>query len=341
MLSEMLELRECILISGDGVGPEVSGAAVKTLEAAGARVKFTTVELGEKAYQKYGDVVPNEVLSEIKRVKTALKGPVAVPIGSGLPSANRKLRRSLDVFASVRVAKPFGRPCRVPEEGLVVIMDNVEGSNMNLQHFLDQDGMVAEAILPNTMKNVRRLTQYAFDYCAKNKRKKITIVTLADHFKFTDGMWLRAANEIKKNYPSLEYSESLADSATFGLVQNPADFDVILANDIWGETISSLVGGLVGSNGMTPAINLGGDIALFETVHGAGLDIAGKNIANPTAMIYDAALLLRHFGDNRRADAIEKALMSVIKDGKTLTSDLGGSASTTQFTDEVISRLEA
>lgn len=332
-------MHSCILIPGDGIGPEVTGAAVKTIQAASADIEFIEVGIGQSAYERYGDIVPLEVIEKIRKAKTVLKGPVSTPIGAGIPSANRKLRRTLDLFASIRIANPLGTPSKVLEKGLVVIMDNMEGAAANIQNFLDQDETVGVSILVSTMKNVRRLTEYAFEYCMEKDRRKLTLVTLADHFKFTDGMWLKAARETRDRFPDLQYEELLADNATCRLVQKPSDFDVILTNDIWGETLCSLCAGLVGGTGITPVINTGSDVVMFETIHGAAPDIAGKNIANPTASIYGGALLLRHLGKNREAEAIENALKSVIREGRILTFDLGGNATTTQFTREVVARL--
>jgi len=332
-------LHESVLIPGDGIGPEVTEAATRTIQATGANINFIRFDIGEKTYKKSGEIVPAEVFEAMRKVKIALKGPVVVPIGSGMSSANSILRRNLDLFASVRISKPLGRQCQVPERGLIVIKDNLGGHNLHLEHFVDRDETIAEAILVTSMKDVKRLTDFAFDYCKQNGRKKLTVVTLADGFKLTDGMWLRVAREVKDAFCDIEYEELLADDATSKLALKPWNFDVILTNDIWGETLCSLCSALVGSAGMSPNVNVGNEVVMFETVHGAAPRIAGKNMANPTAAIFAGALLLKHLHEDAKAEAVERALSSVISEGKVLTYDLGGKATTTQFTDEVISKI--
>ena len=326
------------LIPGDGIGPEVSGAVVRILETAGLEVAWETHTAGVLALEQHGDPLPPALIDSIRRTKVALKGPVTTPVGGGFTSVNVGLRKALDLFANLRpVWNIPSVPSRYTGVDLVIVRENTEDLYSGLEHEVVPG--VVESLKIITEGASERIAAFAFEYARKHGRKRVTAIHKANIMKLGDGLFLKSVQKVAARYPEIACDERIVDAACMHLVMNPSQFDVLLLPNLYGDIVSDLCAGLVGGLGVVPAANLGVDIGVFEAVHGSAPDIAGKNLANPTALLLSAVLMLRHIGENAIADRIVTALGDVLSEGKVRTRDLGGTAGTTQFTDAICGRL--
>jgi isocitrate dehydrogenase (NAD+) len=326
------------LIPGDGIGPEVSGAVVKILETAGLDVEWESYPAGVLAVERYGKTLPQELLDSIKRNKVALKGPVTTPVGGGFSSVNVGLRKALDLYANLRpVWNIPSVPSRYENVDLVIVRENTEDLYSGLEHEVIPG--VVESLKIITREASTRAAKFAFEYARRHGRKRVTAVHKANIMKMSDGLFLECVRTVAKEYPDIKNDDRIVDAACMHLVMNPSQFDVLLLPNLYGDIVSDLCAGLVGGLGVVPAANLGTEIGLFEAVHGSAPDIAGKSIANPTALLLSALLMLRHINEGTMADRVMKALGDILAEGKVRTRDLGGHSSTIEFTDAICRRL--
>ena len=326
------------LIPGDGSGPEVIAAAKRVVEATGVAIEWEQAEAGAAMIEKYGTPLPDETIESIRRNGVALKGPVTTPVGTGFRSVNVAMRKIFDLYANVRPAKTYpGVISRYDNIDLVVVRENTEDLYAGIEHMVGEDA--AESIKLITRKGCERIIRYAFDFAVREGRKKVTAVHKANIMKCTDGMFLDIARQIAKEYPQIEFNDSIVDAMCMRLVMHPEDYDVLVCPNMYGDIVSDLCAGLVGSLGLTPSANIGVSGAIFEPIHGSAPDIAGQHKINPTAAILSASLMLAHLGEAKAAADIEQAVTKVISEGKTLTQDMGGTASTEEFADAVIAAL--
>jgi isocitrate dehydrogenase (NAD+) len=326
------------LIPGDGIGPEVSWAARKVIEATGVEVLWETVNAGEAVWKAKGSLVPDEVFQSLEKNRVALKGPITTPIGKGFRSINVMLRNKYDLYTNLRPAlsmpglkTPF---CGID---LVIFRENTEDIYCGIES-IKEPGK-AEAIKIITEYASERIAKSAFDYAERNDRKKVTVVHKANILKLTDGLFLDTARRISKAYPKIEFEDRIIDNMCMQLVTKPGSFDVILTMNLYGDILSDLCAGLVGGLGVVPGANIGNDMAIFEAVHGSAPDIAGKDIANPTALILSGAMMLDYLGERQAARRIRAAVLKTIESGSVLTVDMGGVASTRAYTDAIINNL--
>lgn len=328
------------LIEGDGIGPEVVRAAVEALLASGVKFRFHEHLLGLRAVEQLGVAVPKSTLDSIKRTGVALKGPTTTPIGGGHQSANVILRKELDLFACIRPAKSVpGVVTRFSNVDLVVIRENTEGLYSG-QEIEIQPGCVI-SLRTITEKACKRIAREAFSYARRNGRRKVAAVHKANILKLGDGLLLACAEEVRKDFPDIEYEAIIIDAFCMKLVTDPTRFDVFFMENMFGDIVSDLCAGLIGGLGLAPGANIGENYAVFEAVHGSAPDIAGRDMANPTAMIQSAAMMLRHLGEETAADRVEKALYIVLSEKRLRTCDLGGEVGTKQFVKNIIDRLVA
>jgi isocitrate dehydrogenase (NAD+) len=326
------------LIPGDGIGPEVCDAAVRVVEATGVAVAWERAVAGAAAVEKHGTPLPEEVLASIRRNRVALKGPVTTPIGTGFPSVNVALRKELDLYVSLRpVTSLPGVKTRYEDVDLVIVRENTEGLYSGREHMVVPG--VVEGLKIITEKASRRIARFAFNYARAEGRRKITVVHKASIMKLSDGLFLACANQVAADYPFIELEDILIDTACMQLVLDPRRFDLLLMENLYGDLVSDLCAGLVGGLGVVPGANLGDRCAVFEAVHGSAPDIGGKGLANPTALILSAALMLRHLGERKAADRVRGAVESVLTEGAALTPDLGGRATTSQMAEAVAARV--
>ena len=327
------------LIPGDGIGPEVVDAARRVIAATGVEIDWDVQDAGAAQIEKYGTPLPQNVIDSIKKNGIALKGPVTTPSGGGFRSVNVALRNEFDLYANVRPIKTYeGVESRYKDIDLVVVSENTEDLYAGVEHMVGQDA--AESIKIFTRKGCTRIIKFAFDYARREGRKKVTAVHKANIMKCTDGMFLNIAREIAGEYPDIQFEDMIVDAMCMNLVLNPENYDVLVLPNLYGDIVSDLCAGLVGGLGMTPGANIGVNGAIFEPVHGSAPTIAGKNVANPTAIILSAALMLSHLGEQECARNLEQAIAAVLAEGKCLTSDLGGKTGTSEFADAVISKLQ-
>lgn len=326
------------LIEGDGIGPEISDAVVKIIDAAGVKINWDKQSAGLDVIEKEGVPLPNRVIESIKKNKLALKAPVTTPIGKGFRSVNVQLRRELDLYANVRPCKNIvGIKTPFNNVNLVVIRENTEDLYAGIERKVDDN--TAEGIKLITRKASTRIVEYAFNYAEKMGRKTVWAVTKANICKLTDGLFLECAREVAKNHPDIEYKEILVDALCMQLVQNPSKFDVLVLPNLYGDIVSDLTAGLIGGLGVAQGANIGLECAVYEPVHGSAPDIKGQNLANPSALLMCAIEMLKSIDELKAAKNIEQALFKTIEEGKVLTSDLGGNAKTTEFRDEIIKNL--
>lgn len=327
------------LIPGDGIGPEITESVVAIVEAAGVEVEWHVHEAGAEAVEQYGTQVPEHVLQSIRNDRVALKGPVATPIGTGFISANVTLRKALDLYACLRPVRSLpGVPSRYGDIDLVVVRENTEDLYSSLEHVVVPG--VVESLKIITERASTRIAEFAFEYARRHGRKKVTAVHKANIMKLSDGLFLDCCRAVAARYPEIQYNEVIVDAACMQLVMDPGRFDVLLNENLYGDILSDLCAGLVGGLGVVPGANLGEEYAVFEAVHGSAPDIAGKNLANPIAMVLSAAMLLEHIQETEAAACIRSAVETVLKEGKALTRDLGGSATTTEMTRAIIAALQ-
>lgn len=331
-----------VIIPGDGIGPEVTGAARRVIEAAGLSVEWVELPAGVAAIEQgFDNVLPQRTLAAITAHKVALKGPVTTPIGKGFTSVNVQLRKKLNLYAAVRPAQSIPAiKTRFENVNIVVIRENTEG----LYSGLEQEVVpgVVTSLKVATETACMRIARYAFRYATRQHRKKITVFHKANIMKMSDGLLLNCARRIhEEEYPNIEYEETIIDAGCMRLVQDPTRFDILLNENFYGDVVSDLCAGLVGGLGVVPGSNIGEDAAVFEAVHGSAPDIAGKGLANPLAVIMSGVMMLRHIHEDAIAAKIEQAYGAVLSEGKMLTRDLGGSVGTDQFTDAIIAKLDA
>jgi isocitrate dehydrogenase (NAD+) len=330
------------LIPGDGIGPEVTAAAQEVLESTGLNLSWIVLPAGARALEDYGNVLPESTVKNIKRYKVALKGPVTTPIGTGFKSVNVQLRESLNLYCCLRPVRNLpGVKSHYSNIDIVIFRENTEGLYSGQENEI-VDGVVT-SLKVVTRAASERIARKAFLWAKENGRKKVSVFHKANIMKKTDGLWLEVAREIHQQIaPELQYEELLIDNACMQLVRNPNRFDVLLCQNLDGDIVSDLCAGLVGGLGVAPGANLGDECAVFEAVHGSAPDLAGKNIANPLAVIMSGELMLRHLGENVAADRLRRAYESVLLEGRPeeLTYDLGGTGTTQGFAHAVIKRLQ-
>lgn len=326
------------LIPGDGIGQEITDAVVKIIEKAGVEINWDIQSAGADVAEKEGTPLPDRVIESIKKNKVALKAPVTTPIGKGFRSVNVQLRKALDLYSNLRPCKNLdGIKTRFDNVDLVIVRENTEDLYAGIERQIDEN--TAESIKIITRDASIRICEFAFDYAVKNNRKTVTAVSKANICKLTDGLFLRCAQEVAKRYPQIEYKEILVDNLCMQLVQSPEKFDVLVLPNLYGDIVSDLAAGLIGGLGVAQGANIGKDYAVFEPVHGSAPDIKGQNKANPTALLLSAIEMLKYIGENDAANRIDKALRTVLAEGKVLTADLAGTASTSEFRDEIIKNL--
>ena len=326
------------LIPGDGIGPEVTAAAVQLLEAAGADLEWEEVEAGEAAISKYGKPLPDEVVEAVQKNKVALKGPLTTAVAKGFPSANVELRQRLETYASLRpVTNVPGIESRFGEVDVVIVRENTEGLYSGLEHTITKG--VTQSLKIITLQASSRIAHFAFEYAKKWNRKKVTTAHKANILKVSDGLFLKTCQEVAQEYPDIRHEDMIVDNLAMQLVLRPEHFDVLLLTNLYGDIVSDLCAGLVGGLGLVPGANIGKEYAVFEAVHGSAPDIAGRNKANPLAIFFSSLLMLEHLNMEDTAERIRKAIFRVTEQGEVLTQDLGGDASTTEFTEAVISEL--
>ncbi len=326
------------LIPGDGIGPEVTGATISVLRATGFEAEWETFVVGAEALSRFGDPLPQDLIDSIKRNKIALKGPVATPIGTGFVSSNVRLRKALDLYANLRPIKSLkGVPSRYENVDLIVVRENTEDLYSGLEHEVVPG--VVESLKIITDKASRRIAKFAFEHARLEGRKKVTAVHKANIMKLSDGLFLRCFREVAEDYPEIKADDLIVDNTCMQLVLNPTQFDILLLENLYGDIVSDLCAGLIGGLGVAPGANIGEEIAVFEAVHGAAPSIAGRGIANPTALLLSAVLMLKHLNERERALRIQAALEKVLAEGTILTRDLGGQATTLDFTEAIIHAL--
>jgi isocitrate dehydrogenase (NAD+) len=319
------------LIPGDGIGPEVTQAVVKVLDAAGVAIDWDRQDAGVIAFKKSGQTLPVELLDSIKRNKLALKGPCTTPIGEGFTSVNVGLRKALDLYANLRpVSNLPGVASRFQNVDLVIVRENTEDLYAGLEHVIVPG--VVESLKIITEKASTRIGEFAFEHAIREDRTKVTAIHKANIMKLGDGLFLDSIRAVSRKYPQVPYDEKIVDAACMHLVMRPEQFDVLVLPNLYGDIVSDLCAGLVGGLGVVPGANLGNDAAVFEAVHGSAPDIADQNVANPTALLLSGIMMLRHIGETDAAVRVKAALDRVLSAGEVRTRDLGGTASTTEFT---------
>ena len=352
------------LIPGDGIGPEVSTATQAVLDASGVRIDWDVQQAGLNALERVGDVLPETTLDSIRRNKVGLKGPMTTPIGTGFRSVNVGLRQALGLYANLRPGRTMpGVRSRFDDVDLVIVRENLEGmyTGIEFDTGTPEAAVVIGAINAHSKKQVdlsaaisiklitaaesRRITRFAFEYAKANGRKKVTAVHKANIMKFSDGLFLREAQAVAAEYPEIEFNDRIVDNMCMQLVQKPEEYDLLVMPNLYGDIVSDLVAGMVGGLGVAPSGNIGEDGAVFEPIHGSAPSHAGKNEANPTAMILSGALMLRHLGERAAAEQVEQAVRAVVAEGKDVTYDLRAdrdpskAATTTEMTAAIIGRM--
>jgi isocitrate dehydrogenase (NAD+) len=320
-------MHKVTLIPGDGIGPSIADATIRVLEAAGAQIAWERVEAGLTAIDKFKDPLPPHVLDSIRETRVALKGPLTTPVGSGFRSVNVALRKEFDLYANVRPAITFaGAPSRYSEIDLVIVRENTEEFYAGIEHYIDPARSAAETIGVVTRSGSERILRYAYEYAKKHGRKKVTTVHKANILKYTGGLFLEVSRAVAADYPDIETNDRIIDNMAMQMVMNPHQFDVIVTTNLFGDILSDLASGLVGGLGMAPGANIGYSAAIFEAVHGSAPDIAGRNLANPAALILASAMMLRHLGEEKTAGRVEKAVADVVLEGTHVTKDLNAKA---------------
>ncbi|MBI3932118.1 MAG: isocitrate dehydrogenase (NAD(+)) [Acidobacteria bacterium] len=326
------------LIPGDGIGPEVVGAAVRVLEATGLAFQWETENAGASVVGESGTALPPRVLDSIRRNKVALKGPTGTPIGTGHRSVNVELRKQLDLYANLRPVRSLpGVKSRYDGVDLVVVRENTEDLYSGLEHVVVPG--VVESIKIITERASTRIARYAFDYARTHGRKRVSAVHKANIMKLSDGLFLDCCRRVAKDYAGVTYDEIIVDNCCMQLVLDPTRFDILLLENLYGDIVSDLCAGFIGGLGMAPGANIGEETAVFEAVHGSAPDIAGKNLANPIAIVFSGALLLDHVGEHDAADRVRRAVHAVLAEGVKLTRDLGGAAGTTEIAEAIAAKV--
>ncbi len=316
------------LIKGDGIGPSIMEAAVKVIDASGAKIQWHEAEAGMGAFEKHGTPLPDATLESFESTRVAFKGPLTTQVGSGFRSINVELRKRYELYANVRPAKSWpGVKTRFEDVDIVIVRENTEGLYAGLEHYLTKKQDIAESLAVVTREGSERVIQHAFQYARENGRKKVTVCHKANILKYTQGLFLDVAREIAKDYTDIEFDEKIIDAACMHMVMNPQQFDVVVTTNMFGDILSDLTAGLVGGLGLIPGANIGADAALFEAVHGSAPDIVGKNLANPTAVMMAGVMMLKYLKEDEAAARMQTAIQNVVDEGRFVTPDLN-SAST-------------
>lgn len=329
------------LIPGDGIGPEVAEAAARAVDATGVRIDWERVELNADVIQKKGDVLPHDVMESLQRTRTGLKGPVTTPVAGGFPSVNVALRKRLDLFANVRPVRSLpGVKTRFQDLKLdmVIFRENTEDLYSGLEHEVVKDVVTSLKVITRVAS--MRIAHYAFNYAKDTNRRKVSAVHKANIMKLADGLFLRCCREVAAGHPEIRYEELIVDNASMQLVMRPETFDILLLPNLYGDIVSDLCAGLVGGLGIVPGANMGENHAVFEAVHGSAPDIAGKGLANPTALMLSGVMMLIHLKEMEAANRLQNAIESVYAAQQHVTRDVGGTAGTKEFTDAVVAAMQ-
>ena len=329
------------LIRGDGIGPEVVDAALRVLDSAGAEIEWDERVAGLAAIEQGKPALPEDTLESIRRTRVALKGPLTTPVGSGFRSVNVAIRKEFDLFANVRPAKTMVSGLRYEDVDLVVVRENTEGLYVGIEHYIDTQKSAAESITIVTRDASARVIRYAFEMARSRPDRHLTLIHKANILKFTSGLFLEVGREMAGEFPDVTFDERIIDNMAMQLVVDPLQFDTIVTTNMFGDILSDLCAGLVGGLGMAPAANVGTEIAVYEAIHGSAPDIAGKGVANPTALMLAAAMLCEHVGQADAGRRVRDAVERVLGDGRARTRDLDGDATTGAFTDAVVETLES
>src|SRR5580658_326867 len=332
------------LIPGVGIGPEVSSAVVKIVELAGAVTgvgfEWHRFDAGADSFAKTGEYIPKALYASIEENRVALKGPVTTPVGEGFTSINVTLRQHFELFANFRPVKNLpGLKTRYPDIDLIIVRENMEDLYAGLEHVVVPG--VVQALKIITEKGSTRIAQFAFDYARKHSRRKVHAIHKANIMKLSDGLFLRCCQTVAKDFPEVAYHEHIVDNTCMQLVMNPYQYDILLTENLYGDILSDLCSAFVGGLGLVPGANLGTECAIFEAVHGSAPDIAGKDMANPTALLQSAVLMLHHINEPATAERVQAGMEQVYREGKTLTKDVGGTSGTRAFADAIIQAMEA
>jgi isocitrate dehydrogenase (NAD+) len=326
------------LIPGDGIGPEVTAAAVRVLAATGIELDWHTELAGASAVGEHGTPLPSRVIESVERNRVALKGPTETPVGTGHRSVNVALRKELDLYANLRPLRTLpGVETRFENVDVVVVRENTEDLYSGLEHVVVPG--VVESLKIITERASTRIALFAFEYAATHGRKRITAVHKANIMKLSDGLFLDCCRNVASQYPQIEYDEVIVDNACMQLVLDPGRFDTLLLENLYGDIISDLCAGFVGGLGLAPGANIGDEAAVFEAVHGSAPDIAGKDLANPVALVLSSAMMLEHLGEMTAAQRVRRAVSAVLREGRVLTRDLGGRAGTTEIAEAIAARV--
>ncbi len=330
------------LIKGDGIGPSIMDAAVRVIEASGVKIKWDEAEAGMGAYEKLGNPIPDETLASIDKNRIVFKGPLTTPVGKGFRSINVALRQQYDLYANVRPARSWaGAKSHYENIDIVIVRENTEGLYMGLEHYLTSQKDIATSLAVITRKGSERIVEYAFQYAIANNRKKVTVCHKANILKCSSGLFLDVAKEVAARYPDIAFEEKIVDAICMHMVMDPHQFDVVVTTNMFGDILSDLTAGLVGGLGLIAGANIGQDAALFEAVHGSAPDIAGKNIANPVAVIMAGVMMLHHLGEHAAADKIQVATEKVVAEGIHVTPDLNpnSKSGTIEMADAIIAAM--
>jgi isocitrate dehydrogenase (NAD+) len=326
------------LIPGDGIGPEVTAAARRVIDASGVDIEWEVVEAGADVIEEFGTPLPQYVLESIKKNKVALKGPVTTPVGKGFRSVNVTLRQNLNLYANVRPIKTYeGIKSRFSNVDLVVFRENTEDLYAGIEHMVNEE--IAESIKIISKKASDRIVKFAFEYARNQGRKKVTAVHKANIMKLSDGLFLKSARKVAEEYKDVQFDDVIVDAMSMKLVMNPEKYDLLVMPNLYGDILSDLAAGLVGGLGMVPGANIGEDGAVFEAAHGSAPDIAGQDKANPIATILSGVMMLNYIGEFEAADKIENAIAKILKEGKYVTADLGGNVGTREFTEAIVNEM--
>lgn len=332
-------LKTVTFFRGDGIGPEISDSVFAIFQAAHAPVKFEIFDVGEAEYNRNGKLIPDAAFASFEKTKVLLKSPITTPVGKGFRSLNVTMRKKYDLYANFRPAKSNSAvPTPFPNTDIVTFRENTEDLYAGVEEKISDNEMHSIKII--TRDKSERICRSAFDFAVQNGRKKVTCIHKANIMKLTDGLFLDVFYEVAKDYPSIEAKDMIVDACCMNLVMDPTKFDVMVTENLYGDIITDLTSGLIGGVGLMPSANVGTDMAMFEAVHGSAPDIAGKNIANPTAFLWSACMMLDHIGLNEYGDMIRTAIKNVMDEGLHTTKDIGGTASTTEYTDAVISEIK-
>jgi isocitrate dehydrogenase (NAD+) len=331
------------LIPGDGIGPDITDATVRLLEAAGAPLTWDRQVAGMAAVKAHGDPLPEATLESIRRTTLALKGPLETPVGKGFRSINVALRKEFDLYANLRPAKSVLPGNRFQDVDVILVRENTEGLYVGIENYVkvgDDPHAIAQSVAVVTRNGAERIVRYAFEHAVRHGRKRVTLVHKANILKYSQGLFLETGRKVAAEYEGrVAFDDKIVDACAMELVMRPERFDVIVTTNLFGDILSDLTSGLVGGLGLTPGANIGETAAIFEAVHGTAPDIAGQGVANPTAVMLAGCQLLDHIGEEARATRLRAAIEATLREGRTVTRDVGGTATTAQYTDAVIAKL--